>query len=65
MVPLVVNGCTIDAAARRALAVREPIAALLRECSTERALAQYVQILAGGADLQGVDVASTTGPLVR
>jgi len=44
---------------------RERIAAMLRQRSTERALAQYVQILAGESDLQGMDLQSATGPLVR
>jgi peptidyl-prolyl cis-trans isomerase C len=46
-------------------AVRERIAASLRARSTERALAQFVQVLAGEADLQGVDLTAATGPLVQ
>jgi peptidyl-prolyl cis-trans isomerase C len=45
--------------------VRERIAATLCLRSTERALAQYVQILAGGSESQGADPGSTSGPLVR
>ncbi len=46
-------------------AARERIAALLRERSTERALAQYVQVLAGEAKLQGVDLVGAQSPLVQ
>jgi peptidyl-prolyl cis-trans isomerase C len=46
-------------------AVRERIAETLRAHSTERALAQYLQILAREGRLQGVDLAGTSGPLVQ
>jgi len=46
-------------------AARERIAAMLRLRSTERALAQYAQILAGEGDLPGVDLQVASGPLVR
>jgi peptidyl-prolyl cis-trans isomerase C len=46
-------------------AARERIGAILRERSTERALAQYVQILADESDLKGIDLQGFAGPLVR
>jgi peptidyl-prolyl cis-trans isomerase C len=46
-------------------AARERIAEFLRTRSTERALSQYVRILAGESDLQGVDLRPASGPLLR
>jgi peptidyl-prolyl cis-trans isomerase C len=46
-------------------AVRKRIAAMLRRRSTERALAQYVQILAGEGELHGLGPPGVPGPLVR
>lgn len=46
-------------------AARERIAAQLRSRSTTRALAQYVQVLAGKATLHGVDLAGASSPLVQ
>lgn len=43
----------------------ERIAEQLRAHSTTRALAQYVQVLAGNATLRGVDLAAASSPLVQ
>ncbi|MGD9868081.1 MAG: peptidylprolyl isomerase [Hyphomicrobiales bacterium] len=45
--------------------VREHIAAWLHESSWRRAATQYVSILAGRADIQGVDIRGADGPLVQ
>lgn len=45
--------------------VRGQIAAWLETRVRERALAQYVQILAGGAEIAGCDLAAGTSPLVQ
>lgn len=46
-------------------AVREKIAARLRSQVLERALAQYVSVLAGAADVRGADLAAASTPLVQ
>jgi len=46
-------------------AVQERIAERLRTAVEERALRQYVAILAGQADIAGVDLAGATTPLVQ
>lgn len=46
-------------------AVAEAIAATLRAGVVERALRQYVQVLAGRADIEGVDLAGAATPLVQ
>lgn len=46
-------------------AVREKIAARLTEQVSRKALEQYVAVLAGKADVQGVDLNAATTPLVR
>lgn len=46
-------------------AVRERIAAWLREASWRRALHQYVTILAGRARIEGFALATSDGPLVQ
>ena len=46
-------------------AAREKIAQRLRERVMHRALQQYVSILAGQAEVQGVDLGAATTPLVR
>lgn len=46
-------------------AVADRIANELRSASEKRALAQYVRMLAGQADLQGVDLDAATSPLVQ
>jgi peptidyl-prolyl cis-trans isomerase C len=46
-------------------AVRERITERLRTAVEERALRQYVAILAGQADISGVDLASAKTPLVQ
>jgi peptidyl-prolyl cis-trans isomerase C len=45
--------------------VRERIAERLRSAVEEKALRQYVSVLAGQADLAGVDLAATAIPLVQ
>jgi peptidyl-prolyl cis-trans isomerase C len=45
--------------------VRERIAERLRNAVEEKALRQYVSVLAGQADLAGVDLAATAIPLVQ
>ena len=46
-------------------AVREKIAAHLAEMVGRKALMQYVAVLAGKADVQGVDINATASPLVQ
>ncbi len=46
-------------------AVRDRIAAYLAEAVERRALVQYIAILAGRADLVGVDLGAVTTPLVQ
>ena len=46
-------------------AVREQVAARLRSQVLERALAQYVSVLAGAADVRGADLAAAPSPLVQ
>ncbi len=45
--------------------VRKEVAAELRKRSEARALSQYVRILAGGADIEGVELDATASPLVQ
>lgn len=45
--------------------VRDRIAAWLREYTLHRALAQYVQVLAGEAELEGVELLRAGSPLVQ
>lgn len=46
-------------------AVHGKIADQLREKTEERAISQYIQLLAAGADIEGVDLAVATSPLVQ
>lgn len=46
-------------------AVRGKIAGQLREKTEERAISQYVQLLAAGAKIEGVDLEVATSPLVQ
>jgi len=46
-------------------AVETRIADRLRAGVLERALAQYVRVLAGRADVRGADLAGTATPLVQ
>ncbi|SDF76139.1 peptidyl-prolyl cis-trans isomerase C [Limimonas halophila] len=46
-------------------AVRERIAHYLRSQSWNRAVAQYISILAGRADIRGLDIAAASSPLVQ
>jgi peptidyl-prolyl cis-trans isomerase C len=46
-------------------AVRERVAERLRAATLERALAQYVRLLAGRADVRGVDLGAAATPLVQ
>lgn len=46
-------------------AVREKIAAHLAAAVGRKALAQYVKVLAGKADLQGVDLNAAASPLIQ
>ncbi|MGH8112144.1 MAG: peptidylprolyl isomerase [Rhodanobacteraceae bacterium] len=46
-------------------AVQGKIADQLREKAEERAISQYVQLLAAGADIDGVDLEAATSPLVQ
>jgi peptidyl-prolyl cis-trans isomerase C len=46
-------------------AVRERVAAYLREASWRRAVSQYLRLLAGRADVQGVDLRGADSPLVQ
>lgn len=46
-------------------AVRERVAERLRAATLERALAQYVRLLAGRADVRGVDLGAVATPLVQ
>lgn len=45
--------------------VQEDIAAHLRTAVEEKALRQYVSLLAGRADIEGVDLAASVSPLVQ
>ena len=45
--------------------VRDKIADYLQEASWRRAVAQYVRILAGQAEIDGADIDAATSPLVR
>jgi peptidyl-prolyl cis-trans isomerase C len=45
--------------------VHEQIAEHLRTAVEEKALRQYVSILAGKADMQGIDLNGTATPLVQ
>jgi peptidyl-prolyl cis-trans isomerase C len=45
--------------------VREAIALRLAGTVAERALQQYVQVLAAGAELEGVDLAAAASPLLQ
>lgn len=45
--------------------VREEVAAELRQRSEARALSQYVRVLAGNADIEGVDLDAAASPLVQ
>lgn len=45
--------------------VREEVAAELRKRSEARALSQYVRILAGSADIEGVELDASSSPLVQ
>lgn len=46
-------------------AVRERIAGYLEEASWRRAVAQYITILAGRAQIEGAEIAGATSPLVQ
>lgn len=46
-------------------AVREDVAAELRRRSEARALSQYVRVLAGNAEVDGVDLGAAASPLVQ
>jgi peptidyl-prolyl cis-trans isomerase C len=46
-------------------AARKSIAGQLRERAQKQALAQYVRVLAGRADVRGVDLGAVTTPLVQ
>ena len=45
--------------------VRDRIAAYIEEVSWRRAVSQYIQLLAGRSNVQGIDMAGTTEPLVQ
>jgi peptidyl-prolyl cis-trans isomerase C len=45
--------------------VQEHVATHLRATVEERALRQYVSVLAGQADIEGVDLAASISPLVQ
>ncbi len=45
--------------------VQERVAAYLRAAVEEKALRQYVSMLAGQADIEGVDLAASVSPLVQ
>jgi len=45
--------------------VREAIAAYLEECAWRRAVAQYIALLAGRAEIRGVRLDGATSPLVQ
>ncbi|WHZ11296.1 MAG: Peptidyl-prolyl cis-trans isomerase PpiD [Burkholderiaceae bacterium] len=45
--------------------VRDDVAAELRRRSEARALSQYMRVLAGHADVQGVDLGAVASPLVQ
>lgn len=46
-------------------AVADEVAAWLAAASWSRAAAQYVAVLAGRADIRGIDIGAAGGPLVR
>jgi peptidyl-prolyl cis-trans isomerase C len=46
-------------------AAREQVAARLSAAAWERAVAQYVSVLAGAAQLEGVDLNAAASPLVQ
>lgn len=46
-------------------AVADDVAAWLAAASWSRAVAQYVRVLAGRADIRGIDIGVAEGPLVR
>lgn len=46
-------------------AVADDVAAWLSAASWSRAVAQYVRVLAGRADIRGIDIGAAEGPLVR
>lgn len=45
--------------------VRDEVAAELRRRSEARALSQYVRVLAGNADIEGIELDAATSPLVQ
>jgi peptidyl-prolyl cis-trans isomerase C len=45
--------------------VRDRIATYIEEVSWRRAVSQYIQLLAGQSNVQGIDMAGTTDPLVQ
>lgn len=45
--------------------VRDQVTARLRRYAEERALRQYVQLLAGHADIQGIELGGSVSPLVQ
>jgi peptidyl-prolyl cis-trans isomerase C len=45
--------------------VRDDVAAELRRRSEARALSQYVRVLAGQADIEGVELDAAASPLVQ
>lgn len=47
------------------IAVKDKIAAYLEASSWSRGVAQYIGILAGQANIQGIDIASESSPLVQ
>lgn len=55
----------IDADALPFEMVRERIAAWLEAASWSRAVAQYIAVLAGRADIRGIDLDAAEGPLVQ
>jgi len=46
-------------------AVQDKVAERLRKVALERALAQYVRVLAGAANVQGIDLGAAVTPLVQ
>lgn len=59
---------TYSGATRRQLpfeAVADQVASELRSATEERALNQYVRILAGDAELEGVDLDDAASPLLQ
>jgi peptidyl-prolyl cis-trans isomerase C len=45
--------------------VRERIAAWLEAASWSRAVSQYIAVLAGKAEISGIDIGATEGPLIQ